>query len=323
MTKNDVLLLLREQEGRFLSGEELARSLRISRTAVWKAIGQLRREGYPIESVTRRGYRLLPGADVLSAGGVRMYLRHRELRVEIFDSVSSTNTLLKTRAEQGEDAGLVLIAREQTAGRGRMGRSFYSPAGSGLYLSVLYRPVSPAADAVRITACAAVAVAETIEALSGQKTQIKWVNDVLIGGKKVSGILTEASLDCESGLVHYLIVGIGINISEPEGDFPDVLQGIAGSAFSGEAIPHLRCRLAAGILDRLTDFMEDPGDDRCFEAYRARSLVLGRQVNLLSPGREPVPAEVLALERDYSLLVRLGDGSERRISSGEISLRLG
>ena len=320
MTKEQVLSLLRAREGEFLSGQELARSLRLSRTAVWKAIGQLRREGYPIESVTKRGYRLLPGADVLSAEGVRSLLRHKELRVEVYERVSSTNTLLKTRAEQGEGAGLVLIAQEQTAGRGRMGRSFYSPAGSGLYLSVLYRPDSPAADAVRITACAAVAVAETIEELSGKAAQIKWVNDVLVDGKKVCGILTEASLDCESGLVHYLIVGIGVNIALPEGDFPEELRGIAGSAFSAP-VPQLRCRLAAGILDRLTDFMEDPGSAACFEAYRARSLALGKRVHLLSPGREPMPAEVLDLERDYSLRVRLEDGSERRVNSGEVSLR--
>ena len=122
MTKHDVLALLQRREGEYLSGEELARGLSLSRTAVWKAIGQLRAEGYPIESVTRRGYRLLPGGDVLTAEGVREHLRHRELRVEVVQSVSSTNTVLKARAEQGEDSGSVLIALEQTAGRGRMGR---------------------------------------------------------------------------------------------------------------------------------------------------------------------------------------------------------
>ncbi|MDO4989412.1 MAG: biotin--[acetyl-CoA-carboxylase] ligase [Eubacteriales bacterium] len=321
MTKDDVLALLQEREGDYLSGEELARGLSLSRTAVWKAIGQLRAEGYPIESVTRRGYRLLPGGDVLSADGVMKHLRHRELRIEVFPSVGSTNTVLKTLAEQGEAAGCVVIAGEQTAGRGRMGRSFYSPAGSGLYMSVLYRPSSPAADAVRITACAAVAVAGTIEELSGRQAQIKWVNDVLVDGKKVCGILTEASLDCESGMFRHLIVGIGVNTAVPDGDFPEALRGVAGSAFGPAPVPQLRCRLAAGILDRLTDFMEDPGSERCFEAYRARSVVLGKRVTLLSPGREPAEAEVLGLERDYSLRVRLGDGSETRVSSGEVSVR--
>ena len=321
MTRDDVLALLQKREGDYLSGEELARGLSLSRTAVWKAIGQLRAEGYPIESVTRRGYRLLPGGDVLSAEGIQKHLRHRELRLEVYRSVDSTNTQLKLRAERGEPAGLVLLAQEQTAGRGRMGRSFYSPEGGGLYMSVLYRPSSPAADAVRITACAAVAVAGTIEELSGRPAQIKWVNDVLVDGKKVCGILTEAALDCESGLFRHLIVGIGVNTAVPDGDYPETLRGVAGSAFASAPLPQLRCRLAAGILDRLTDYMEDPGSERCFEAYRARSVVLGRRVTLLSPGRESVEAEVLGLERDYSLRVRLDDGTERFVSSGEVSVR--
>ena len=321
MTRDDVLSLLQKREGDCLSGEELARSLSLSRTAVWKAIGQLRAEGYPIESAPRRGYRLLPGGDVLTATGVREHLRRRELRVEVLPSVGSTNTVLKARAEQGEAAGSVLIALEQTAGRGRMGRGFYSPEGSGLYMSVLYRPSSPVTDAVRITACAAVAVAETIEELSGRPAQIKWVNDVLVDGKKVCGILTEAALDCESGVFRYLIVGVGVNTAAPDGDYPEALRGVAGPAFGREAVPQLRCRLAAGILDRLTDFMEDPGSERCFEAYRARSVVLGRRVTLLSPGREPVGAQVLGLERDYSLRVCLDDGTEKRVGSGEVSVR--
>lgn len=322
MTKNDVLQRLMEREGEFLSGEELARTLSLSRTAVWKAIAQLKREGFPIESVTRRGHRLLPGGDVLSAEGVRAFLRHTELRLEVYKCVSSTNTLLKARAEQGEEAGLALLACEQTAGRGRMGRSFYSPEDCGLYFSVLYRPDAPAADAVRITACAAVAVAETIEELSGKQAKIKWVNDVLVDGKKVCGILTEASLDCESGTVNYLIVGIGVNTAVPAGDYPEELRSIAGAAFGDATIPRLRCRLAAGILDRLTDFMADPDNEACFEAYRARSIVLGKPVTLHAPGREPVGATVLGLERDYALLVRLDDGTVKRVSSGEVSLRV-
>lgn len=321
MTKDALLRLFLQAEGVFLSGEELAGTLGISRTAVWKAVGRLREEGWPIESLPKRGYRLLPGADVLSEAGIRACLRHQELRLELYRSISSTNTVLKTRAEQGEAAGLALIANEQTAGRGRMGRSFYSPAGSGVYLSVLYRPAVPAVDAVRLTACAAVAAAETIEVLSGRQTQIKWVNDVLLDGKKVCGILTEASLDCESGLAHYLIVGVGVNLTKPAGDFPDELRTIAGAVFPA-AGPPLRCRLAAGILDRLTDYSEDLHDPRCFAEYRRRSLVLGKEITLHSPGRESVPATVLGLEDDYSLRVRLADGSVRRISSGEVSVRV-
>ena len=322
MTKDAVLQQLREQEDRYVSGAELAKQLSLSRTAVWKAIGQLKAEGYQIESATNRGYRLCPRGDVLSTESVRKYLRHRNLTPEVYKTISSTNTVLKARAAEGAPEGLVLIAGEQTAGRGRMGRSFYSPAGSGLYMSLLLRPRIPAQEATRITACAAVAVAETIEELSGRPTGIKWVNDVLLDGRKVCGILTEASFDCESGELAYVIVGIGINVAVPDGDFPEELRQIAGAAFDGAVLPELRARLAAGVLDRLADYAEDPDDPACFEAYRARSLVLGKAVNLLIPGREPEGAEVLGLNRDYSLRVRMPDGSERNVSSGEVSVRL-
>ena len=168
MTKDAVLQLLRAHEGAYISGAELAKQLSLSRTAVWKAIGQLKAEGYCIDSVTNRGYRLLVRGDVLSAESVRRYLRHREITPEVYKTISSTNTVLKARAAEGAEEGLALIAGEQTAGRGRMGRSFYSPADSGLYMSLLLRPRIAAQEAVRITACAAVAVAETIEELSGR-----------------------------------------------------------------------------------------------------------------------------------------------------------
>lgn len=322
MTRDDVLNLLWQNADEYVSGEELARALSLSRTAVWKTVGQLRSEGYAIESQPKRGYRLLSGSDVLSAEGVRRHLRHQELELRVYRTISSTNTVLKSLAAEGAEAGLVLLAEEQSAGRGRMGRSFYSPPGSGLYLSLLLRPAMRAADATRLTACAAVAVSETIEELSGRDAQIKWVNDVFVGGRKVCGILTEASVDCENGALHYVVVGIGVNTRVPEGDFPEELKGVAGSAFGAGAIPELRCRLAAGILDRMTDFAENPSAPGIFEAYRRRSLVLGREIRILAPGREPVPAVAVDLEQDFSLVARLSDGSIRRLSSGEVSVKL-
>ena len=260
--------------------------------------------------------------DTLSAAGIARYLRHRELRLKVYQSIDSTNTQLKAMAAEGAEAGLALIAESQTAGRGRMGRSFYSPADSGLYLSLLLRPTLPAALAVRLTACAAVAAAEIIEELSGRETAIKWVNDVYMDGRKVCGILTEASVDTERGALRYAVVGVGVNLRRPEGDFPDDLRGIAGAAFDGMETPDLRCRLAAGILDRLWDFSENPADPAVFEAYRRRSLVLGREINILAPGKDPEPAVAVELEEDYSLRVRLPDGSTRRLSSGEVSVRV-
>ncbi len=323
MTKEDLLTLLWQNADAYISGEELARRLSVSRTAVWKAIGQLREAGYNIESVSNRGYRLLSESDVLSEEGIRRHLKHQELELQVYKTITSTNTVLKTLAAEGAPAGLALIAGEQTAGRGRMGRSFYSPADSGLYLSLLLRPNVSAVEATRLTACAAVAVAETIEELSGRPAQIKWVNDIFVDGRKVCGILTEASVDCENGMMHYVIIGLGVNTRVPTGDFPEELKGIAGAAFDADSIPELRCRLAAGILDRLAEYTQNPGAPLVFEGYRSRSLVLGKQINILAPGRDPVPAEVLDLEEDYALLVRLPDGSTTRLNSGEVSIRVG
>lgn len=322
MTRETLLALLWQSADAYISGEELARRLNVSRTAIWKAIGQLREEGYAIESVPNRGYRLLSASDVLSEEGVRRHLKHQELHLQVYKTITSTNTVLKTLAAEGADAGLCLIAGEQTAGRGRMGRSFYSPPDSGLYLSLLLRPNMNAVEATRLTACAAVAVAESIEELSGRPAQIKWVNDIFVDGRKVCGILTEASVDCENGMMRYVIIGLGVNTHVPEGDFPEELRGIAGAAFGAGNIPELRCRLAAGILDRLAVYTENPADPGVFAAYRSRSLVLGKPINILAPGREPSPAEVEDLLEDYSLLVRLPDGSTTRLNSGEVSVRV-
>lgn len=322
MTKDEVLAVLRRQMEDYVSGAALARELAVSRTAVWKAVQQLRAEGYAIESATNRGYRLDAGNDVLSEQGVKSYLKNQAISPKVYASISSTNTVLKAMAAEGAPEGLALIAGEQTAGRGRMGRSFYSPADSGLYMSLLLRPTLPAAEAVRVTACAAVAVAEAIEELSGLPAQIKWVNDILVGGRKVCGILTEASLDCESGGLSYAVVGIGINTAVPEGDFPPELRQIAGAAFGEDRPPELRCRLAALVLDKLMDFYTRLDDPAILEAYRRRSLIPGREINILAPGKEAVPAAALAVEEDYSLLVRLADGSLRRLNSGEVSVRL-
>ncbi len=323
MTKDAILQMLWRNTDRYLSGETLAKELSVSRTAVWKAVKQLRAEGYDIESVTNRGHRLMEKSDVLSERGVRQFLQDPTVQPKVYSSISSTNTVLKTLAAEGAVEGTALIAGEQSAGRGRMGRSFYSPADSGLYLSLLLRPRLPAAEAVKLTACAAVAVCEAIEELSGLETQIKWVNDVLIAGKKVCGILTEASIDCESGGLSYAVVGVGVNTAVPPGDFPPELRQIAGAVFGeNKKPPMLRSRLAAMILDRLMTYCARPNDPAIFDAYRRRSLLLGREINILAPGREAEAATALALDTDFGLLVRLPDGSMRKLNSGEVSVRV-
>lgn len=321
MTRDEVLALLWGSADEYISGQELADRLGVSRAAVWKSVEELRREGYLIESASNRGYRLSSRSDVLSAAGIRRHCADPRLAIGYAPVIDSTNTALKTLANDGAPEGTVLVAGEQTAGRGRMGRSFYSPGDTGVYLSLLLRPRLPAAEAVGLTAAAAVAVAEAIEELSGRRAEIKWVNDVLLDGKKVCGILTEASLDCETGSMSYAVVGVGVNALAPAGGFPEELRQVAGAVFGADAPPDLRCRLAAAVLDRLTDCCARPGEPEIREAYRSRLGVIGRDVRLLSPGKAPVDARVLALERDYSLRVRLSDGRETVVNSGEVSLR--
>lgn len=321
MTKDVILDLLWESADSYISGEELAKRLSVSRTAVWKGIEQLRKDGYAIDSVTNKGYRLSSASDVLSQEGVQKYLKTEGLRLQVYRSISSTNTVLKSMAEDGAEEGLCLLAGEQTAGRGRRGRSFYSPPDSGIYMSVLLRPSLQAVDATAITACAAVAVAEAIESLAPVAAEIKWVNDVYVDGRKVCGILTEASLDCENGQVNYLIVGIGINTRIPAGDFPTELRNIAGAAFGAQEIPALRCRLAAGVLDRLMEYYRNLTEKKWAEAYRRRSFVLGREINILAPGKEPEPAVALDIDPDFALIVRTESGVLRRLNSGEVSIR--
>lgn len=259
--------------------------------------------------------------DLLSEAGIRRYLHTEGLRLRLYPSIGSTNTVLKKMAEAGEAEGLCLVAEQQTAGRGRLGRSFYSPPQSGLYMSLLLRPKLPAEDAVNITACAAVAVTEAIESLAPVHAGIKWVNDVWVDGRKVCGILTEASLNGESGRPAWVIVGIGVNTRRPSGGFPEDLQAIAGSAFGTEPIPELRCRLAAGILDRLMLFSRDLKSEEILAAYKKRSLVPGNEIWILRPGEAPEPAFALDIDEDYALIVRTADGEIRRLNAGEVSIR--
>lgn len=330
MKKEDVLLkILMEREDSYVSGEELAGRLSVSRTAVWKGVEALRAAGYRIDSVTNRGYRLSSASDVLSAAGIGKRLKTEGIRLRVLPSVTSTNTLLKAEAAAGAPEGAVLVAGEQTEGRGRMGRSFFSPPGSGLYMSLLLRPQAPAAETAKLTAYAAVAVAEALEEAGGA-AEIKWVNDIYMGGRKVSGILTEAALDCERGVTEYAVVGIGVNLYAPEGGFPPELREIAGAAFGSsesgsETAPAMRCRLAAAVIDRFFGFYRSDGPETaryCYKAYKRRSLVLGRRVMVHAVARPPEEAEAVDIAPDFSLVVRGADGIIRRVASGEVSVRV-
>ena len=233
-TKEKLLALFEADKGKFFSGEELAARLAVSRTAVWKAVNSLRKEGYEIQAVRNKGYSLSVSTDILSIQGVEKYLNpeHSYIELEILPDIGSTNDYLREKAAQGKGEGYAVVAGAQTRGKGRTGRSFYSPADTGIYLSLLLRPKDCGpAQAVKFTTMAAVAACEAIEKVSHRSPQIKWVNDIYIDGKKVSGILTEASVSLENGSLEYVLLGIGINVYPPEKGFPQELRETAGSVF--------------------------------------------------------------------------------------------
>lgn len=320
--KEKLLPLLQSRGNEFLSGEDAARLLGVSRAAVCKAVKSLKADGFMIDAVTNKGYRLSEDSDIISKEGVELLLADEPYNTEIIvlKSTESTNTILKEMASGGKPEGTVLFALEQTAGKGRFTRRFASPPDSGVYMSLLLRPKLPAAQASLITTAAAVAVCEAAEALSGRKTGIKWVNDVLIDSRKICGILTEASVDIESGNLDYAVLGIGLNAYEPSGGFPEEIKNVAGSIFA-EKHTGLKDRLAAQVIKNFMKYYRRLSDKTYIESYRAHCIVPGRNITVLKNGA-PYPALALGIDDDCRLLVRYEDGREEALSSGEISIKL-
>ncbi|MGN0524457.1 biotin--[acetyl-CoA-carboxylase] ligase, partial [Eubacterium sp.] len=219
--KEEVLKYLSDNSSEYISGEELAHSLGKSRTAVWKAIKSLQADGYRIDAVTNRGYMLDADNDILNAQEIKKSLSFA-CRVEYYKTLDSTNNVAKRIIAEGEDDVLLVVGEEQTAGRGRQGKSFYSPGGTGIYMSLVVHPMTELQNAVTATTAAAVAVCRAIESLTDKKPMIKWVNDVYLDGKKICGILTEAVTDFETQTVSSIIIGIGINLTTK--DFPCDVQ---------------------------------------------------------------------------------------------------
>ncbi|MCH5199896.1 MAG: biotin--[acetyl-CoA-carboxylase] ligase [Oscillospiraceae bacterium] len=313
--KEELLQILTENAGREISGQELADRLKVSRTAVWKAVNGLIAEGCEIQAGRNRGYRFISGGDLLSVGAVRAFLppELQDNEIILLKTVDSTNTYAKKLAADGAWDGTVVIAEQQTAGRGRRGNSFYSPPGSGLYMSVILRPELHAADTDLFTICAGCAVSRAVERLSGTKPLIKWVNDVYLDGKKICGILSEATADFECGRVDSVVTGIGINISTK--DFPDGLGSKAGSINAGNVT---RARLAAEVLSELICCLERRRSDNIAD-YRARSLVLGKEVGFVLNNVQYI-GKAIDIADSGELVVELEGGESVRLNSGEVSV---
>ena len=240
------------------------------------------------------------------------------LSIEHIKEVGSTNTLLKERAAQGAKEGTVIIAEKQTAGRGRRGRSFFSPDGTGLYLSLLLRPDLDSEHTAMLTTAAASAAALAIEEVSGKDADIKWVNDIWLAGRKVCGILCEAGTSPEG---NFVVVGMGVNVTAPTEGFPEELKDIAGAVFSASEAPqNARLAIAEAFLHHFTRFYANMSAREYFPEYKKRCFLLGQDINVLRQG-EAIPATALDINEHCHLLVRYPDGREEYLSSGEVSVR--
>ena len=299
--KDEVLKELENNKGDYISGGQLADNLGVSRNSVWKAIKALEKSGYEINAIPNKGYCLAEKNDILSSYSIKQHLKNPHLDISVFSSVTSTNTILKEMAEQGAKEGTVIIAEEQTAGRGRTGKQFYSPKGTGIYISILLRPDIPAEESLFLTTSAAVATARAIEDVSDKRALIKWVNDIYLEDKKTCGILTEGAFNVETGKLDYAIVGIGINVCIPDGGFPDNIKDIATAIFDKQTDSiNKRSILIANLLDYFMEYYKDFKSKSYVKEYIERSMIIGKTITVIEGSKTSV-AKAIDIDKNCRL----------------------
>ena len=243
----------------------------------------------------------------------------QKLNITIFDELDSTNNYLKKIGSQGEKENQLVVAQSQTNGRGRMGRSFYSPDGTGIYFSLLLHPEFSAEKSLFLTVMAAVSVAETVMKYNKNDVKIKWVNDVYIDGKKVCGILTEGAINSYK-MLDYAVVGIGINVIAPENGFPDDIQDTATSIFPGKTEENIKEKIISELVNRFFK-MYNGFDSNYIERYKEYSYLIGKEINIIS-GENKRQATVIDITDDCHLLVKNENDEIEEISSGDVSVRV-
>jgi len=322
LAQNDLLHLL-EQAAGFVSGEQLSRTLGVSRTAVWKRIAVLKAAGYGIEALPSQGYRLVSRPDLLNADQLAAGLSPACLigqRIVYLDETGSTNAEAFRLAEMGAAEGTVVLAERQTAGKGRLGRQWVSPGGVNLYLSVVLRPALPPYEAPQLTFLSAVALARTIEEQVGLKPAIKWPNDLLLHGSKVAGLLNEMS--AETDRVAFVILGIGVNLNMAVHQFPDDLRSPATSLAIELGRPVERNQFAASLLAALDhEYVRfcNAGFGPVREEWAKRCNAYGRQVSV-AIGNSTVRGPFAGIDHDGALLLTLPDGRLERVMSGDVTV---
>lgn len=313
--KKSVLEILLSSLGGFVSGESMSTHLGKSRMAIHNAISSLRDDGFEIEASTKNGYSLKSTQDAFTEDYLELSFKGTGIKTFFLNEIDSTNNEAKRLLTKGERAPLLLVAETQFGGRGRMGRSFFSPKG-GLYFTLVL-PGDSVKDSDLITTAASLGVLRAIEKTTGKKCSIKWVNDVYLDGKKIVGILTEGSYSMESGLFDSFIIGIGINLRVKESEFPDSLKDIAGSIYpNGEGSLSRMDLLKEAVKSVIAVIDED-----FIEEYKRECFLIGKRIYRLKGGEY---REALALDIDSKghLIVEYEDGERDTLSSGEVKILL-
>lgn len=318
--KEKVLAFLKEKDG-YCSGEEISHKIGVTRAAVWKAIKKLQADGYEIESSTKKGYKLFLAPNIVTSIEVKEHLRTECLGqiIHYEKEIDSTNNKAKELAREGAEEGLLVVADKQTSGKGRLGRNWESPAGTGIWMSLILRPKILPQYASQITLIAGLCMCETLKAMTGLEASIKWPNDVVINRKKICGILTEMSAEMEG--INYIILGIGVNVNMTV--FPEELPYASSLALEG-GMEYSRKAIIDDFLERFekdyNSYKQTPNLAGIKERYEQNCITLHKKVKLIKNAEEII-AEAIGITMDGALKVQYEDDIIEDIVSGEVSVR--
>ncbi|MFA6866814.1 MAG: biotin--[acetyl-CoA-carboxylase] ligase [Clostridia bacterium] len=315
--KSELLKILEQNKNIFISGQNLANQLNVSRTAIWKVTKTLKEEGHSIISINNKGYKLTVDSDKISKEGIALFLdnNYNNIPIEVFETIDSTSNEAKRRIANSTYP-TAIISEMQTTGRGRYGKTFYSPSNSGIYMSLILSPNLQLENAKLITCATAICVCKAIENLTNLSPQIKWVNDILINNRKVCGILTEAITDFESGCVEKVIIGIGINCNQTIDKYPTELRNIVGSL---PLLPISRNQLIASIINNiLSEIFIAPKE--IIKQYKERSMMLDKEITFTNNDLE-ITAKVVDINSDGNIIAVDSIGKKHIISSGIINIK--
>jgi BirA family biotin operon repressor/biotin-[acetyl-CoA-carboxylase] ligase len=322
-TKDQLLLYLKEKQGDWVSGELISNNLLVSRSAIWKHISNLKKEGYVIESAPKKGYLLSKASDPITADEIREGLCTKvfgKKNIIYLKETDSTNTRAKELAAQGAPEGTLVIAEKQTKGRGRRGRNWFSPSGGGIYCSLILRPAMPPGETPRMTLMTAVVVAETLISLVKLKLRIKWPNDILVNRKKLAGILTEISADMDS--VNYIIVGLGLNVNNLFENSPQDIKKSATSILieTGNRVPRLKfIQNYLKLHEQYYDMFKKNNFEPIMNRWRELADIIGKQIKVDVIGKTHI-GEVMDVDNDGVLILKDDQGRLQRIFSGDVTL---